>query len=352
GFSADSITVSDAAGVATLTVTRTGTGLAGGVAVDFVADFFDGFFSVTRRQTGIVVFGPGQTSRTIALALNTDPLVRNERAFVQLTNPTGGAALGRSRTSVVVTDKDAGGTLRFTTPAVTAVEGTTLLLTVTRTGGLAGGVAVTFSITDGSVGGFSARTGLDFVLAPGILFFDEGEMSKSIAIPILADGLLEGPESFQVSLGNPTGGAVKGTPGSVLVTIVDAEAAVGFARGFVFVDEPTPAVPVTVLRSGPLTGTAKVQFRTVEGAGSGNAVPDVDYRPMQKTLTFGPGVATQTVMVGLLNDNVVDGQRTVRLELSNATGMALGTGQRTMTINITDNDFGGSIQFAASQFIA
>jgi hypothetical protein len=107
-----------------------------------------------------------------------------------------------------------------------------------------------------------------------------------------------------------------------------------------------------VLRSGPLTGTAKVQFRTVEGAGSGNAVPDVDYRPMQKTLTFGPGVATQTVMVGLLNDNVVDGQRTVRLELSNATGMALGTGQRTMTININDNEFGGAIQFAASQFVA
>jgi hypothetical protein len=93
-------------------------------------------------------------------------------------------------------------------------------------------------------------------------------------------------------------------------------------------------------------------FRTVEGAGSGNAVPDVDYRPMQKTLTFGPGVATQTVTVSLLNDNTVDGQRTVRLELSNATGMALGTLQRTMNININDNDFGGSIQFAASQFIA
>ena len=220
GFSAGSVTVSDAAGVATLTVTRTGTGLAGGVSVDFVADFFDGFFSVTRRQTGLVVFAPGQTSRTIALALNTDPLVRNERAFVQLTNPTGGATLGRSRTSVTVTDKDAGGTLRFTTSAVTAVEGSTLLLTVTRTGGLAGGVGVPFFITDGSVGGFSARTGLDFVPAPGILFFDEGETSKSIAIPILTDGLLEGPESFQVAIQNPTGGAVRGTPSSVLVTIV------------------------------------------------------------------------------------------------------------------------------------
>ena len=136
------------------------------------------------------------------------------------------------------------------------------------------------------------------------------------------------------------------------MTIVDSEAVVGFARGFVFVGEKTPAVTVSVLRSGPLTGTATVDVRTVEGAGSGNAVPDVDYRPLQKTLTFGPGVATQTVTITLLNDTAVDGQRTVNLALSNAVGMALGTTQRTMAIVIADDDSGGSIEFAANQFIA
>jgi hypothetical protein len=117
-------------------------------------------------------------------------------------------------------------------------------------------------------------------------------------------------------------------------------------------EETTPSVTVTVLRSGPLTAPATVQFRTVEGTGSGNAVPDVDYRPVQKTLTFAPGVATQTVTIQLLNDTTVDGQRTVRLELGNPTGLALGTGQRSMSIVIADNDFGGTIQFADSQFVA
>jgi hypothetical protein len=353
GFPTSTVTVSDAAGVATLTVTRTGTALAGGVSVDYIATFFDQNNSLfQRRLSGTVVFGPGQTSRTIVLPLSTDPLVRGERAFVQLVNPGGGATLGRAVTLINVTDKDSGGVIRFTTSTLTAVESSTVVLTVTRSGGMAGGVSVPFFVTDGSVGGFSARQGLDFLLTSGVVFFDEGETSQTIAIPILSDALLEGPESFQVSLSTPSSGATLGTPSRVLVTILDNEAVVGFERGFVNAEETTPSVTVTVLRSGPLTAPATVQFRTVEGTGSGNAVPDVDYRPVQKTLTFAPGVATQTVTIQLLNDTTVDGQRTVRLELGNPTGLALGTGQRSMSIVIADNDFGGTIQFADSQFVA
>ena len=55
-----------------------------------------------------------------------------------------------------------------------------------------------FFIFDGTTGGFGARNGLDFVLTQGgTLFFDEGDTSKTIAIPILADALLEGPETFR-----------------------------------------------------------------------------------------------------------------------------------------------------------
>ena len=356
GFLTTSVTVPSTAGVAVLTVTRTAKNLAGGVSVDFEARFVD-FSNATAsqpRQEGTIVFGPGQTSRTLTLPLSTDPRVRDERAFLQLSNPTGGAELGPNIFAQVrATRPNAGGTVRFTTSAMTVVEGSTALLTVTRTGGLAGGVSVPFSVIDNRVGGFGARAGLDFVLAQqGTLFFDEGDTSKTIAIPILVDALLEGPETFQVSLGSPQGGAVAGSPSQVIVTIVDNEAVVGFASGFVFAQETTPSVTVTVLRSGPLTGTATVDVRTVEGAGSGNAVPDVDYRPLQKTLTFGPGVATQTVKITLLNDTAVDGSRTVNLALGNAVGMALGTTQRTMAIVITDDENAGLIQLAANQFVA
>src|SRR6185436_11403237 len=118
----------------------------------------------------------------------------------------GGAALGNSRISITVTDKDVAGTVRFATSALTVVEGTTAVVTVLRTGGLAGGVRVPFSMFDGTTGGFSARNGLDFVLDSRAVVFEEGETTKTIAIPIFADALLEGPETFKLFLNTPSGG--------------------------------------------------------------------------------------------------------------------------------------------------
>ena len=82
GFTSDRVTVSSTAGVAVLTVTRTGKGLAGGISVDFAATFFDfnAFEQTQPRQTGTIVFAPGQTSRTITLPpQHGSPLQQRER---------------------------------------------------------------------------------------------------------------------------------------------------------------------------------------------------------------------------------------------------------------------------------
>jgi len=349
-FSADTFTTAEATGRGTLTLTRTG-GLAGGASVSFVARFLSRFGPVTRSESGVVVFAPGQTMQTLVLTLPNDTLDRDERALVQLSNPTGGATLGnRQRAQLLVTDNSAGGVLRFTTSAITALEGSTVLLTVTRTGGLAGGVTAPFAAFSPAV----ATNGLDFVLAPGVLVFEQGETTKTIVVPILSDALLEGPETFTVSLSTPTGGATLGTPASTTITILDAEAVVGFALSSLTVSEAAPTATVTVLRSGPLTSPATVQFRTVEGAGGGSAVPDVDYRPVPlTTLTFPAGMASRTVTVPLLNDTVSDGQRSINLELSNpSAGLALGTTARRMSILLNDDEGFGRVEFAAPAFFA
>jgi hypothetical protein len=349
-FSADTFTAVEATGRATLTLTRTG-GRAGGASATFVARFLSRFGSATRTSSGVVTFGPGQATQTIVLALGNDTLDRDERALVELGDPTGGATIGnRQRALLVVTDSSAGGVLRFTTSAVTALEGSTALLTVTRTGGLAGGVTVSFFTFVPS----AAVNGLDFVLAPGVLVFEQGETTKTIAVPILGDALLEGPETFVVNLSNPSGGATLGTPSSATITILDAEAVVGFALPSLTISEGAASATVTVLRSGPLTSTATVQFRTVEGVGGGSAVPDVDYRAVPlTTLTFPAGMGSRTVTVPLLNDTAFDGQRFINLELSNpSAGLALGTTARRMSIGLTDDEGFGRVEFAAPAFFA
>jgi hypothetical protein len=61
----------------------------------------------------------------------------------------------------------------------------------------------------------------DYVTTAGTLTFGVNETSRTITIPILADSLQEGPESFTVTLSTPTGGATLGVPVAATVTIVD-----------------------------------------------------------------------------------------------------------------------------------
>lgn len=104
------------------------------------------------------------------------------------------------------------------------------LLTVTRSGDLAGAVGVSWSCAAGS-----ASAGSDFVAASGSLAFAAGATTALIAVPLLDDALVEGSEALQVLLASPTGGAVLGTPAAT-VTIADDDAA------------PPPASPLGTWR--------------------------------------------------------------------------------------------------------
>src|SRR5205814_6004226 len=60
----------------------------------------------------------------------------------------------------------------------------------------------------------------------GTIKFGTGESSKTISILIIDDSYLEGPETFNVSLSNPSG-ATMGTPSTATVTINDNDLANG-----------------------------------------------------------------------------------------------------------------------------
>ena len=87
-------------------------------------------------------------------------------------------------------------------------------LTVTRTGYAGLQVAATVAISGGS-----AAPGSDFTFTPGVVTFEEGDTSQTIALDITNDMALEGPETIQVSLSSPGGGAVLGVPSTTTVTI-------------------------------------------------------------------------------------------------------------------------------------
>ncbi|MGB9177775.1 MAG: Calx-beta domain-containing protein [Pyrinomonadaceae bacterium] len=78
-------------------------------------------------------------------------------------------------------------------------------LLVTRLGNLSGASTVEFFVSDGT-----ARIGADIANTTGIISFAAGEASKTVTIPFIDDGLVEGDENFFITLRNPVGATLGG----------------------------------------------------------------------------------------------------------------------------------------------
>lgn len=78
-------------------------------------------------------------------------------------------------------------------------------LLVTRLGNLSGASTVDFFVSDGT-----AKVGADIANATGTISFAAGEASKTIPIPFIDDGLVEGDENFFITLQNPVGATLGG----------------------------------------------------------------------------------------------------------------------------------------------
>jgi hypothetical protein len=129
----------------------------------------------------------------------------------------------------------------------------------------------------------------------GVLTFLNGVVSQPIVVPTKADPLLEGPETFTVTLLAPGGGASLDTPAAAVVTIVDDETPrLQFAVPNYTVVEATGSVTLTVRRLGPTTTQNTVQYTLAGVTATGGGV---DFDSTGGTLTFAPGIASRTIVV-------------------------------------------------------
>ena len=355
-LAAPTFSITEAAGSAVITVSRTG-GTAGGVTVDYEATDqpcgsppcpgkAQGGFDY-QAVTGTLTFGVGETTKSVLIPITNDNQVNGNRAFlVNLGNVQGGATLVAPVSAVVtIVNDDQGGAFLFSALTYTVNEPaavtTTATIKVTRTGANLAGASVQFATSGGT-----ATAGLDYTATATTLVFGSGEAFKNVLIPILPDSDAEGNETVNLTLSNPGGGATLGTPATAVLTIVDAGPAARFSSATYSVTEGAAAT-ITVVRGGPTTGTLKVDYAT----GAGTATAGVDYTAKLGTLTFGPSVSTMSFTVATLNNgDTVDG-RTVPLTLT-PNGPGAVASPSTATLTIKDNDAPGTFQFGAAMYSA
>ena len=91
-----------------------------------------------------------------------------------------------------------------------------ITITVTRTNGSDGTVTVDYATSNGS-----AIAGSDYTAISDTLTFSDGETSETFTVSIIDDSAIEGDETVNLSLSNPTAGAALGSPSTAVLTIVD-----------------------------------------------------------------------------------------------------------------------------------
>lgn len=119
------------------------------------------------------------------------------------------------------TSNASSGAISFTASSFQAVEGTTVAVTLTRTGGSAGFASV-FVTTSGNGTVNSATPDLDYTPVGQTVSFADGETSRTVLFEALTDSTLEVFETVQLSITNPVGCAV-GTQGTTTIVIVDVD---------------------------------------------------------------------------------------------------------------------------------
>ena len=234
------------------------------------------------------------------------------------------------------------GTIQFTSATYSVNEnGGSVLITVTRTGGSSGAVGVSYATSNGT-----ATAGSDYTSTSGTLSWANGDTAnKTFTVSITNDSLDQPNETFTVTLSSPTGGATLGSPSSTTVTIIDDDPppTVQFSAASSSGSEATTPAAIAVTLSAASGQTVTVNYATANGTATAGS----DYTATSGTLTFNPGVTSQTISVPIINDTTVEGNETFTVTLSGPVNATLGA-TTTHTYTINDDDNAGAIQFSSA----
>jgi uncharacterized delta-60 repeat protein len=171
---------------------------------------------------GWLSFLPGETNQIFRVRILDDKMIEGNETFgLELTTTDTNVSIGPfGQTTMTLIDDDFGpGELTFSSPQYSVREDAAFVeVTVLRTNGSSGVIALNYATTDGTAIG-----GSDYAPMSGRLTFADGQTSQTVRLQILDDTLVEGDETFTFTISNPTGSAKISGSAMVTINIMDNE---------------------------------------------------------------------------------------------------------------------------------
>ena len=219
-FSMANYTVSEAAGIATITVTRAN-GSSGTVSVHYATSNATQNAEADYVPTsGTLLFNDGEISKTFTITiLNNATYGPDQAVLLTLSNPTGGASIGSPNPAILTIQNDDSpkyGGFQFSTSSYNTKGGVgSVTITVNRVGGADGLATVNYATSNGT-----GIAGVDYTAVSGTLVFQDQQTTQTFVVPILDPASVVGNKTIGLTLSQPTGGAVIGSPSTAVLTVL------------------------------------------------------------------------------------------------------------------------------------
>jgi Calx-beta domain/FG-GAP-like repeat len=179
--------------------------------------------------TGTLTFAPGETSKTIPVAVTGDQIDEYDENFsVNLSAPTNATIADGTGVGTIV-DNDPPPTIVIND--VTHAEGnrgyTSFIFTVSLSAPSEKGVSVNYATADGT----ASTADNDYVAASGTLFFAAGQSSQTITILVFGDKKKEADETFFLNLSGANNGILADSQGIGTILNDDTSPGTGGSHG-------------------------------------------------------------------------------------------------------------------------
>ncbi|MFA5814863.1 MAG: Calx-beta domain-containing protein [Bacteroidales bacterium] len=216
----------------------------------------------------------------------------------------------------------------------TVVEGTPLNFTVTLSYASGQTITVNYSTADGTATiGDSDYTGISSTS----VVFAPGENIKTISVSTTSDNKVELDETMYLNLASSTNATIFDNQG--MGTILNDDMATLSVDDILITEGSTPGTVnavFTVTLTNPAQAAITINYATSESTASASS----DFTTTSGTLTFNPGVTTQTITVPITSDLIAEPEEAFTVTLSNVSiaGQNITIGTTTGTCTITDDD--------------
>ena len=167
---------------------------------------------------GTLTFAPNETTKTLSVPIVDDLLFESdETILISLFNPQNAAQREPSQHTLTITENDTRPSVAFETATAEGSENAGIAhLNVILSNPSSETVTVAYAATGGSAQG----GGVDYLLTPGTLTFAPGETTKTIAVSLVNDQVLDPNETVMVTLSDPQN-ATLGATATETLTITD-----------------------------------------------------------------------------------------------------------------------------------